>query len=198
MTVYWHGDIGLGSGDDLLSKFFAKAPGPLRAEAVQFLGIALAQETSAPAEVLDRLKRLWESRRDATGHQAGRAEELAAFGWWFVSGKFDEPWAVAQLTDILARARKVAPEHQVMQWLADVATRLPREAMRCLELFAEGCNWDFHLTIWNAAVNAILSTALLDSDAEIRLEAANLIDQLGSRGHRMFRSLLQGPTGTQQ
>ena len=67
-----------------------------------------------------------------------------------------------------------------MQWLADFGPRFPREAVRCLELFAEGCDWDFHMSLWNAQANAVLGAALADPQPEIRNAAAELINRLGS------------------
>ncbi len=198
MKVYCHGEIGWDRDDNLLTRFFTNSHVTLRAEAIRFLGIALVEERSVFTEVLDRLKQLWESRREAAGRQEGNAKELPEFGWWFISGKFDESWAMAQLTDILARAGKAAPEPRIMPWLADVAPRLPREAMRCFELYAEGCDWDFHMLVWEAQIKAILSAALRDSHAEIRQAAADLVDRLGSRGHRQFRSVIQSQAGSQE
>ena len=101
-----------------------------------------------------------EIRRDATKDRPGHARELAAFGWWAASGKFDESWAIDQLTDLLSHPDKVTPEGHVLQWLANVAAQRPRDAVRCLDLFAEHCNWDFRLEVWNGHVVSILRAAL--------------------------------------
>ena len=198
MTMYWLGEIQWGSDDSLLNRFFARADDGLRAQAVQYLGMSLAHEPSLPAHTVDRLRRLWEIRREATIDPAGHTQELAAFGWWPVSRKFDEAWAIAQLTEILSRAGKVAPEAQMLQWLADVAARLPREAIRCLELFAEGCDWDFHLFVWNTQIASILGAGLRAQQSDAREAARALVNRLGTRGHREFRSLLQNSGGSEQ
>ena len=130
--------------------------------------MALAHEPTLPPEVLDRLRQLWEIRRGATKDQPGHARELAAFGWWAASGKFDESWAIDQLTDLLSHPDKVTPEGQILQWLANVAARRPWEAVRCLDLFAEHCDWDFHLEVWNGHVVSILRAALHSSLPEAR------------------------------
>ena len=198
MILYWHGEIDWDRENGILRRFFTRASDVLRAEAIQFLGMSLAHERSVPAEVLERMRRIWDIRREATIDKAGHAQEIAAFGWWPVSGKFDEPWATAQLTQILASAGKATPEPQVIEWLAEVAPRYPREAVRCLELFAEGRDWDFHASLWDGEANAILGAALRDSQPETRRAAVDLINRLGSRGLRQFRRLLQGPGGLQQ
>jgi hypothetical protein len=189
MALYWLGVI---EWDGLLDRFFARADDARRAEAVQYLGMALAHEPSVPPEMLERLRRLWEIRRDATKGQPGHACELAAFGWWAASGRFDESWATDQLSDLLSHPDKVTPDGQVLQWVASVAARRPCDAVRCLDLFAEHCNWDFRLEVWNGHVVSILRAALRSPKPESREDAEALIDRLGSRGLRQFRSLLEG------
>ena len=198
MSLYWLGVIDWDGQDSLLDRYFTRADDAHRAEAVQYLGMSLAHEPSLPPEVLHRLRRLWERRCDATKHQAGHARELAAFGWWAASGKFDESWALDQLSDLLWHPDKVTPEGQVLQWLANVAARRPFDAVRCLDLFAEHCNWDFRLEVWNGHVVSILRAALRSPEPEARDAAQALIGRLGSRGLRQFRSLLQVPDAPDQ
>jgi hypothetical protein len=197
MSLYWHGLIEWTDEDSLLNRFFTRANDALRAEAIQFLGMSLAHQKSVPDEVLDRLRRLWEIRRDAKKDRSGYAQELAAFGWWPAARKFDESWAMAQLTDILSYTAKVTPEGQVLQWLAELADRLPRESIRCLELISEGSGWDFGLSVWEGHIVSILRAALRAPQSEAREAAQALIDRLGSRGQRQFRNLLQGSSGPQ-
>jgi hypothetical protein len=193
MSLYWQGEVDWGDEHSLLRRFFARAYDELRAEAIRCLGMWLAHEKSVPAEVLERMRRIWEIRRDATIENADHAREMAAFGWWPVSGKFDEAWAMAQLNDIRTCGAKVTPEPQVMKWLADVAPRFAHDAVRCLELFAEGPEWGAHAPLWDRESNAILSVGLRDPAQETRQAAADLINRLGSLGHRQFRQLLPGP-----
>jgi hypothetical protein len=140
----------------------------------------------------------WDIRRDATKNRSGHPRELAAFGWWAASGKFDESWALDQLSDLLSHADKVTPDGQVLPWLANVATRRTHDAVRCLDLIAEHCNLDFRLEVWNGHVVSILRAALRSPEPETRQPAQALIDRLGSRGLQQFRSLREPDGGSEQ
>jgi hypothetical protein len=66
-------------------------------------------------EIKERLIKLWawrihEVRTASDPRQA--AEELGAFGWWFVSGAFDDEWALDQLIEILPIGGKVDAHHE--------------------------------------------------------------------------------------
>jgi hypothetical protein len=195
MILYWHGEVEAEGEGNLLSRFFAQAPDALRAEAIRFLGRSLGEEDSIPEEVMGRLDRLWEIRIQIARDRADCVEELTAFGAWFASRKFDERWALAQLTLILSLVGKAEPEDQIVEWLAEIAPRFPMEAVRCLQQMAEGCGWDYHVDQWMTQANVILSTALRDPRSEVGQAAADLINTFGSRGYHQFRNLLQAPTG---
>jgi len=197
MIVYWYGEIEAEGEDGLLTRFFAKAPDALRAEAIQFLGMSLGEGNSVPDEVLDRLKRLWKIRLEAAGGRADHVQELTAFGAWLVSEKFDEVWAMAQLKEILQRVGKAEPEDEVVKWLAKVAPRFAIEAVECLGRMSEGFDWDYHVSHWTKHANVVLGTALRDPKPETRRAATDLINHLGSRGHHQFRTLLRDSSGPQ-
>ena len=109
-----------------------------------------------------------------------------------MSGKFDASWAIAQLIHILTVAGKAVPEHQVMEWLADFGPRFPREAARRLELFAEGCDWDFHMSLWKCGRLTPSSAPLSPiRSRKSAMRQRELINRLGSRGHRQFRNMVQ-------
>jgi hypothetical protein len=94
--------------DELLAEFFDTAPIQVRSRALAHVGWQLWKSTDpVPADVLERLTALWESRRAAIvsttraasddAPQKAAIEELAAFGWWFRSDKFDRHWALREL-----------------------------------------------------------------------------------------------------
>ena len=196
MILYWHGEVEVEGENNLLTRFFAEAPDALRAEAIRFLGMSLGEEDSVPDEVMERLNRLWEIRRDTGRDRADHVQELTAFGAWFVSRKFDEGWALAQLSLILSLVGKAEPEDQIVEWLAEVAPRFPMEAVRCLQRMAEEFGWDYHVDQWMTHTNIILSTALREPRSEVSQAAADLINTFGSRGYHQLRNLLRASTGT--
>jgi hypothetical protein len=195
MIVYWYGEVAADTEDSPVTRFFSKAPDELRAEAVHFLGRILGEEESIPADVMDRLKRLWQLRRQAAAGQPDHARELTAFGGWVASGKFDQGWALAQLNAILETAGTAEPEREVVEWLAKTAPRFAAEAVECLGRMAEGFEWDHRVAGWAEQAGDVLDAALRSPRPEARRAAADLINRFGTRGHHQFRHLLRGPSG---
>jgi hypothetical protein len=190
MVFYWRGKLLL--DDPLLASFWKNAPDGLRAHALEFVGRALQQtEGDVPAEILDRLKQLWELRF-ATAKKAQRPfdfeKEIAAFGWWFASGKFDVDWAIGQLSESLRLARKSAPDYMVLEHLAKTAQTHPQESVECLRMVAERYREEWKFYAGRDHVRRILEVALQHPSAAD--EAERLIHYLGSRGFIEFRDLL--------
>ncbi|WP_322793331.1 hypothetical protein [Bellilinea sp.] len=191
MAFYWRGKLSL--DDPLLTGFWKKAPGALRAHALEFIGRALEQTREPiPAEILDRLKELWEQRLTIakTTEQSSEFEkELAVFGWWFVSEKFELDWAIAQLLASLYIARTILPEDEVLECLGRAAKTHPQKSVECLRLIAEGDREGWKLYLGLEHVRTILGLALQHPDAKD--EAVRMIHYLGSRGFLDFHDLLE-------
>ena len=188
MIFYWRGKLEL--GDPLLTAFWEKGGDVLRAHALSFVGRAL-QQTSAPIpnEVLDRLIRLWEARLSAAKEvPANHEKEMAAFGWWFVSGKFDAEWVIAQLAEALQIVGKAEPDHMVVEKLAEIVDTYPLEAVKSLKVIVEGDREGWGIYGWREYARNILTVALQDVTAKQKAE--DLIQYLGSRGYLEFRDLL--------
>ena len=195
MTLYWWGAVDFEARDGLVATFYRKAGDELRAQALAFVGRALrsTEEEIAP-EILDRLQKLWRWRLDTARDAespASHLEEIAAFGSWFVSGKFDDGWAMGQLAQALEVAPWAEPDHLVIERLAELAADLPLLAVRCLGMMAKGDSAGWHFAGWRQAPRQILATAMASSDAQARQAAIEEINRLGSRGRLEFRDLLQ-------
>jgi hypothetical protein len=191
MVFYWRGKLSL--DDPLLTAFWEKASDTLRGHAFSFVGRALKQTSGEiPAEVLDRLTQLWEVRL-ALAKQfqspADLVKEMAAFGWWFVSDKFDVGWAIAQLSESLRLVHKTEPDHMVLEHLAKSVETHPMESAECLRMIAEGDREGWNLYASRDHVRRILEVALQNPTAGE--EAKRIIHYLGSRGFLEFRNLLE-------
>jgi hypothetical protein len=142
MVLYWHGDIAFEDPDRLLDLFFEKAPDQLRGYAIESIGRWLRHNPSpVPEEVLVRLTSLWTRRLNAAQSAsvpAAHSNELAAFGWWFSSGKFEDRWALTQTGNVLALIGKIEPMVYVMERLADLADDLTQTALNLLKLIIMG------------------------------------------------------------
>jgi hypothetical protein len=196
MVLCWHGELDPDDPGGLLARFFTKAPGPLQAEALEYLGMILQEEASVPGEVLDRLRRLWATRLEAARTATDRAahsKEVSAFGGWFASGRFDNAWSMAQLIAVLKLVGKAEPEHVVVERLAWISSEMPMQAVECLELLAEGYEWDYHVYAWTERARTLLGNAIAGPLLEARQAAVGLVNLLGAHGHHQFRDLLPGP-----
>ncbi len=194
MTLYWRGKLGLGDPEGLLTRFFDKADDALRGRALAFVGRALrATEEEVPSEIIVRLQELsrWRLETAQTAESAAsHIEELSAFGWWFVSGKFDDRWAMTQLREALELSGWAEPDHLVVERLAELATQMPFLAVRCLTLMAESGRPGWHLHGWKQAPRTILAAAIDGSDQAAREAAIDEVHRLGARGHLAYRDLL--------
>jgi len=189
MVYHWRGQLDL--TDPLLLTFWRKAPDELRGYAIEFIGRRLKQtEKAIPRIIINRLQRLWEERilraqEDCTNHQ----KELSAFGWWFVSNKFDLDWAINQLINVLTLSHRIEPVHMVLEQLTTAADTYPKESVKCLGMIAEGEQEGWNLYANRGHIQRILEKAMQNRNA--REAAIRVINYLGSRGFLEFRNLLK-------
>jgi hypothetical protein len=191
MTYYWRGKLEFNETQGILSKFWAKGTPSLRGYALDYIGRSFYNiEGLVPDDVQNRLRILWEKRLEVAkqvesleNHKA----EIVAFGWWFVSGKFDTEWAMSQLLEALAVAKKVEQDHKVVEKLVDVVEVMPKETVECLELIVKGDRKGWRTHGFRDKAKLILAKAL---KTEASITAENVIHYLGKRGYIDFRSLL--------
>ena len=66
-------------------------------------------------EIIDRLKHLWENRlarAKASSSPEQYMDELASFSWYFIAAKFDDEWAIDQLTEPI-KVEGLEPKGQI-------------------------------------------------------------------------------------
>ena len=143
--------------------------------------------------ILSRLKALWEWRLSGTRESSGSVgsnKEIAAFGWWFWSGKFDAGgWALAQLAEAIECTGVIDPDFMVVERLAEVAADSPLPAVRCLAMLVERAPHDSFLHGWIESAKTILTAAHASEDAEAQQLAEDTRNRLGERGHLDLRDL---------
>lgn len=190
MTFYWRGKIAL--DDPLLASFWGKAVPSLRHHALAFVGGSFYRTEGVVApEILERLKALWHSRLGAAKADPGeRGSEMGAFGWWFISEKFDEEWAINQLLEALRIQKETEPDDRVVERLSILSARMPLECILCLRALVEGDKDGWKIYFWREWMRATLTTTLQSGNEKVIKEAQNLISYLGSRGYvEEFRDL---------
>ena len=195
MVFYWRGVV---SREDLIERFFARAPVPLRAHAIGFVGESLAnrEETAQapPEEVIARLQGLLEWRIRVIQESQGREDgaELSEFGWWLVSKAFPDDWSLGRLEEVLALARKVEPDHMVFERLAELAPQYPLQSVRCLTNMLEADDEGWSILGSGKEIRSVIAAAMRSGDDKARQVATVLINRLGERGRiEKYRDLLQ-------
>ena len=193
MTFYWRGKFSLEEGG-VLDRFFVNASDVLCGYALDFVGQSL-QNTKGEVdpEILGRIQTLWGKRLDVVRrvlYPVSHTNELAAFGSWFASAKFDDSWAMTQLTQSLELAGKTEPDYIVVERLAAVARAMPAQAVDCLRLIVQADKEGWTIYGWREHARAILAIALQSTDSTTRQAATALVNRLGERGYRDFRDLL--------
>lgn len=199
LTFFWRGKTSLEDEASVISRFFEKAPPTLRAHAITFVGHSLrsTQEELEPI-LVERLTKLWEKRLEAArsaGSPEDFVEEIAAFGWWFASGKFGDDWAIRQLREVLEFSQKVEPDHVVVERLAELAPSRPLDAVQCLDAIARGDLEGWAPYGWKEPATEIIRIALETGDPKVRVAAEGLIDHLVRRGHRAFAEIARSLPG---
>lgn len=199
MVFYWRGKLDLDEQGGLLRRFYEKASDTLRAHALEFIGRSLSNtEGAVDTEVLKLLRSLWVFRLDVVRRSPSpraHTEELAAFGWWFVSSKFEDSWAVDQLIAALSLTRKIDADWLVLEKLATLAEVMPKEVAQCVSLMIEGDLEVWTIHGWLKELRVILSAIIRSSDLKARQATVEIINRLGTKGFLEFRDLLSSGDG---
>jgi hypothetical protein len=194
MVFYWWGKIGLETDDGLLDAFYARASAPLRAHALWFIKNILANPGDAQPVAFERLQRLIERRLAAANTAtlpAEFAEELAMFGYWFVSGRFEERWALQTLISTLTLAKKAHDERGILQRLVELCPRHSVECIECLRLVIEGDQERLLMVLAEEKAREVLRIGLASKQPQAALAARRLIQDLIALGYFEFRTLLR-------
>jgi len=195
LTVYyWLGKLDFGTEDGLMDGFYAVASDDLRAHATWFVGTSVPNwGDEAPPEAYERLRKLIARRLEA-GRLApspdGFVKELANFGYWFVSGKFEERWALDTLLSALRLTKKTESEMAIVKRLAEICPQYPVDCLSCFRLMIEGDRERWLLVGVEDDARRLLRSALDSHQPEAALPARRLVEDLIAKGHFGFRTLL--------
>lgn len=191
MTLYWRGFFQIDDSKSIFSKFWNQSAIKLKAHAIKFIGRGLYKpQTDVLPLILQRLKILWENRLKVVSQSSDSNlySELIPFGWWFISAKFDDEWAIAQLHAVIKIAGKIEPDYMVVERIAKLVTQMPEEVMKCFELMVNSDSSDWGIYSWRNSAKDVLRQAL---KTEAASRAESVINYLGSKGYLEFRGLLQ-------
>jgi hypothetical protein len=127
---YWFGKLTLDEPDRLLKRFYERAPVEVAAQIIATAGRTLRKKGSAEAALIERLVALWNYRVNAVD-QGADPRELADFDQWFISGAFDEAWALQQLLIVVKRVPDMDLDPQVLHQMSMLA---PTHTLLCLAI----------------------------------------------------------------
>lgn len=194
MANYWHEALDFGTADQLLDSFYAQASDRIRGHAIWYIGISVAGwRDEAPPDVYTRLQTLFDRRLAAATSAAtvdDFSSELANFGHWFTSEKFEESWSIQTLLAALRLSKKTLPEMNVVERLSEMCPRYPVECVACLRLIIEGDKEGWILLGVEDKARVLLTQALASNHPDGALSARRLVEELIAKGNFGFRSLL--------
>jgi hypothetical protein len=175
---------------DIMRIFWSTSPQELRGHAINFVG---RSGKGAPKEINCRFKQLWESRLTTAINAEDKSsffDELKAFGWWFVSGDYDDEWCLGQLENVLQITGEVEYDHGVVEKLASLSEKYPFRTVTILGMMIDGEKRGWGISLWTDNMKTIFNVGLASKDAEARTAAKALINRLAARGNTEFRNLL--------
>jgi hypothetical protein len=193
MIFYWRGIVSL--SEELMTLFWSSASPEFRGDALDFIGRSLqSDKEETEPNIIEALKSLWDQRLTAAQvatNKADHSDEMAAFGWWFSSGKFDQRWSSQQYLKALEIATKTQSDYFVCERLVELVKTFPVDTIRILSklVLADQPGW---MVIGNKdEINTVLSTALQSPEEEAKQEATILINRLVANGYPEFGDLLK-------
>jgi hypothetical protein len=179
VALYLRGRVPLEGPASPLARFFENASSSQRAHALAWVGQMVQGQDRIPSEIVHRLQRLWESRLSAaqqSADPAAHAEELAQFGIWFASGKFDGPWAVGRLLALLRLTGRVGNTSKVVDRLKTYMDTMPYEVAQCIAVLVANERGAITILGWGQDAQQMLSRIVGGSDARARDIALDLLD----------------------
>lgn len=191
--LYWRGQADLNGPNDLVRALWTQASQDVRVHIMTFIGRNLKGTDVVPKEIIERLASLWLWRFEAAVRSSdlhNYAAELAHFGWWFLSGKFDERWAVTQILSVLRLVHTIDPEVFVVGRLGDLASEMPAEAIECLDLIIRTPDGTGRFWYGGGEVRTVLEKVLRGDDQGAKLQAESVLHYLGSLLFLSVRDLL--------
>ena len=193
IAYYWRGLLPI-NGKSLIDCFFEMAGAELRGYAIAFIGESLTDTAgSVPDKMIHRMKDLWKWRlRLAQSSEQPKEyeQELISFGKWFESGKLDPDWGLEQLLTVLRLTGHIDADRKMVEQLASLADKYPREVIEIFRLMIEGEPDGFQMYLWKKPGKELLQKVIQGKDKKAKEAAIDLVHRLGAMGYLDFRDVL--------
>lgn len=191
--LYLRGILRLDGDDGTIEAFLQCADGKLRGQFVLIMGDIIRHTKKPSREWLERATTFWESRlaaAKAATDLGQHAEEMNAFGYWFVSHKFDDGWALENLESALKLGSDIEFDYHVLEHLASMAKTRPLECAYCLQriVTSEGkSEWDVRLLVKQA--QEVLAVIFAAKNEQAKTIAREIVSALRARGHHEVQNI---------
>jgi hypothetical protein len=197
ISYYWRG-VGGDETRDLLLRYFELCTPEAAAHVLWSLGAGLEGPEPIAAQTLSALTRLWSDleAQSSAWTELKRREVYRQFGSWFMSGRFDERWALQELKRAIEIGAGILDVEGVLARLATLCGDYPREVADILELLLKDERQLWQPLLWRAQVEAALRSLLTSSDLAARAHAEEIVNLLVQNGSLFARDLLSGATGS--
>lgn len=192
MTFYWRGAFDL-SEDGLVKTFFSIAPVSLKQYALLSIGRGMKNN---PGDIEEKylipVQDLW-NWRVSVAQEAARpqdyADEMASFGVWFGSGKFDAHWSLIQLDFALNCSPAVKERQEVIKQLIHTAKEYPVESIRLCERILEGKLEPWDVSSWEVELRQLFLFVINSTTATAKEKVLKLINRLSTMGYYKFNDI---------
>jgi hypothetical protein len=193
MGFYWRGQLDFTNPHGLLRAFYEVASDQLRAHALAGIGHALsASRVPLAGDELTRLTALWEWRCEVAAARGQRdlfEKELAAFAWWFESGKFPSDWSLSNMARALDLSDSVELETLISERLLSLAPINPVGTLKVLRLLVAKLGRTSGWLFSTRDTAATLEQAVKHDGPEALRLAREIRDMLLSFGFFEFRTV---------
>jgi hypothetical protein len=189
--LYLRGILKKNGEDGTIATFLQKADAKLRGQFVRIMGDIVRHNKKPSREWIDRAMDFWEQRLQSAKTAVDpnqHIQEMDAFGYWFVSRKFDDDWALKNLESALLLGSDIEFDYHVVENMESMAQMRPLECARCLQLIVTSKGksmWDVRLLVKH--VRAVLDVISASGDAEAKVIGDEVVSALLARGHQEIR-----------
>lgn len=197
-SYYWRGVGGEGTRL-LLLKYFDLCSPEAAAHVLWSLGQGLQGNDPIAATTLGYLSTLWSdlNARLAGWSELKRNEVCRHFGAWFMSGRFEDRWALAELRNAVQGGAGIADVEGVLTRLEALARTFPSEVAATLGPLLEDDRECWHPHLFRPQVEGVLRMLLASPNAAARSHAEAIVNQLIENGNLFARDLLSSRRGTE-
>jgi hypothetical protein len=119
------------------------------------------------------------------------------FGTWFISGRFEDRWALTELRNAIQGGAGIVEVDGVLTRLETLAGTFPSQVAATLGPLLEDERERWNPRLFKPQVEGVLRALLASPNAEARSQAEAIVNQLIENGNLFARNLLSSRRGPQ-